>query len=156
MRFGQERGGPHNQRSAHAVTLGSDLFCLVHFFLRIEEGNVSGGILLGIPGRVHGRHQRSELRHIVGILKVEGGGIRERSFGYAIKGIGHEDGISADMDKAVKFYRDVIGLKLKFESPGWSEFVTGETILALHPASDKNPAGKVELGFTVADAAPVR
>jgi len=24
-------------------------------------------------------------------------------------------------------------------------------MLALHPASDKNPAGKVELGFTVAD-----
>jgi hypothetical protein len=40
---------------------------------------------------------------------------------------------------------------VKFESPGWSEFVTGDTTLALHPASDKNPAGKVELGFTVAD-----
>jgi uncharacterized glyoxalase superfamily protein PhnB len=25
--------------------------------------------------------------------------------------------------------------------------VIGETTLALHPASDKNPAGKVELGF---------
>ncbi len=55
----------------------------------------------------------------------------------------------ADMDKAVRFYRDVMGLPLKFESPGWSEFATGETALALHPASDKNPAGKVELGFTV-------
>jgi predicted enzyme related to lactoylglutathione lyase len=29
--------------------------------------------------------------------------------------------------------------------------VTGETTFALHPASNKNPAGKVELGFTVAD-----
>ena len=29
--------------------------------------------------------------------------------------------------------------------------VTGETTLALHPASYKNPAGKVELGFTVGD-----
>jgi uncharacterized glyoxalase superfamily protein PhnB len=57
----------------------------------------------------------------------------------------------ANMDKAVKFDRDVLGLKVKFESPRWSEFVTGETTLALHPASDKNPAGKVELGFTVAD-----
>jgi lactoylglutathione lyase len=57
----------------------------------------------------------------------------------------------ADMDKAVKFYRDVLGLEVKFESPAWSEFVTGETALALHPASDMNPAGKVELGFTVAD-----
>ena len=56
-----------------------------------------------------------------------------------------------DMDKAVKFHRDILGLKVKFESPGWSEFVTGETTLALHPASDRNPAGKIELGFTVAD-----
>ena len=57
----------------------------------------------------------------------------------------------ANMDKAVKFHRDVLGLMLKFESPGWSEFLTGETTLALHPASDKNPAGKVELGFSVPD-----
>ncbi len=57
----------------------------------------------------------------------------------------------ADMNRAVKFYRDVLGLPLKFESPGWSEFVTGETTLALHSASEKNPAGDVELGFTVAD-----
>src|SRR6516164_7038894 len=55
----------------------------------------------------------------------------------------------ADMNKAVTFYRDVLGLQMKFESTGWTEFVTGETTLALHPASDKNPAGKVELGFTV-------
>ncbi len=53
----------------------------------------------------------------------------------------------ADMDRAVKFYRDVLNLPLKFQSPGWSEFATGETTLALHPASDKNPAGRVELGF---------
>jgi predicted enzyme related to lactoylglutathione lyase len=57
----------------------------------------------------------------------------------------------ADMDRAVKFYRDVLGLQLTFESPGWSEFVTGETRLALHPASAKNPVGAVELGFTVPD-----
>src|SRR5215475_7630362 len=57
----------------------------------------------------------------------------------------------ADMDHAVKFYRDVLGLPLKFESPGWSEFATGETSLALHPASEKNPAGSIELGFNVTD-----
>ena len=55
----------------------------------------------------------------------------------------------SDMNRAVEFYRDVLGLPLKFESPGWSEFATGETILALHPASAKNPPGAVELGFTV-------
>ena len=57
----------------------------------------------------------------------------------------------ADMDRAVKFYRDTLGLPLKFESPGWSEFSTGETTLGLHPASDRNPAGKLELGFNVPD-----
>jgi lactoylglutathione lyase len=54
-----------------------------------------------------------------------------------------------DMDRAVKFHRDVLGLALKFESPEWSEFATGETTLALHRASVKNIAGSVELGFTV-------
>jgi catechol 2,3-dioxygenase-like lactoylglutathione lyase family enzyme len=54
----------------------------------------------------------------------------------------------ADMDRAVKFYRDVLSLPLKFQSPAWSEFATGETTLALHPASEKNPAGRVELGFS--------
>jgi len=40
---------------------------------------------------------------------------------------------------------------LKFQSPGWSEFATGETTLGLHPASDKNGAGKIEMGFNVPD-----
>ena len=53
----------------------------------------------------------------------------------------------ADMDKAVGFYRDMLGLELRFQSPEWSEFATGETTLALHLASDRNPAGRVELGF---------
>src|SRR2546427_12064740 len=70
--------------------------------------------------------------------------MQETQLRYAIKFV-------ADMEKAVKFHRDVLGLRLKFESPGWSEFATGETTLALHPASDKNPAGKVEFGFTVAN-----
>jgi uncharacterized glyoxalase superfamily protein PhnB len=70
--------------------------------------------------------------------------MQRTKFRYAIKFV-------ADMDKAVKFYHDVLGFEVKFQSPGWSELVTGETTLALHPASDKNPAGKVELGFTVAD-----
>lgn len=57
----------------------------------------------------------------------------------------------SDMDEAVAFHRDVLGLTLKFQSPGWSEFVTGDTTLALHNASDKNLPGHVELGFAVAD-----
>jgi catechol 2,3-dioxygenase-like lactoylglutathione lyase family enzyme len=63
---------------------------------------------------------------------------------YAIKFV-------ADMDKAIAFYRDTLGLELKFQSPFWSEFATGETSLALHPASDENPAGTVQLGFGIDD-----
>jgi predicted enzyme related to lactoylglutathione lyase len=57
----------------------------------------------------------------------------------------------ANMDTAVKFFRDTLGLPLKFQSPDWSEFATGDITLALHPASEKNPPGKVELGFSVED-----
>jgi predicted enzyme related to lactoylglutathione lyase len=63
---------------------------------------------------------------------------------YVIKFVG-------DMDRAVAFHRDTLGLPLKFASPGWSEFATGETTLGLHPASEKNPAGTVELGLGVPD-----
>ena len=38
----------------------------------------------------------------------------------------------SDMGLSVAFYRDTLGLRLKFESPGWSEFETGATTLALH------------------------
>ena len=47
----------------------------------------------------------------------------------------------SDMKKSVAFYRDVMGLPLKFESPGWSEFLTDGATLALH-ASEGPPAGK--------------
>jgi predicted enzyme related to lactoylglutathione lyase len=53
----------------------------------------------------------------------------------------------ADMDRAVTFYRDTLGLTLKFASPEWSEFATGSTTLALHPASERNPAGTTHLGL---------
>jgi catechol 2,3-dioxygenase-like lactoylglutathione lyase family enzyme len=52
-----------------------------------------------------------------------------------------------DMDKAVAFHRDVLGLKLGFQSPFWTEFETGETKLALHPVTGEHKAGEVQLGF---------
>jgi catechol 2,3-dioxygenase-like lactoylglutathione lyase family enzyme len=55
----------------------------------------------------------------------------------------------ADMEKAVAFYRDTLGQTLKFASPFWSEFVTGDVTLALHPATPDKPAGKVQLGFNM-------
>jgi len=57
----------------------------------------------------------------------------------------------ADMEQAVRFYSETLGLPLKFQSTDWSEFVTGETTLALHPASPHNPAGKIQLGLHVSD-----
>lgn len=56
-----------------------------------------------------------------------------------------------DMDRAVRFHRDVLGLPLKFHSPGWSEFSTGEVTLALHPAREGKPPGSIELGFRMPD-----
>jgi catechol 2,3-dioxygenase-like lactoylglutathione lyase family enzyme len=56
-----------------------------------------------------------------------------------------------DMDQSVRFFRDELGLTLRFQSPQWTEFETGPTTLALHEASDEHPAGSCELGFRVAD-----
>ena len=72
----------------------------------------------------------------------------------AIK-LGYAIHFVADMDRAVAFYRDTLGLTLKFASPGWSEFATGATTLALHPASDQNPAGTTHLGLHADDVAGV-
>ena len=45
----------------------------------------------------------------------------------------------SDMKRAVSFYRDVIGLPLRFESPGWTEFATDGATLALHASEKSNP-----------------
>lgn len=53
----------------------------------------------------------------------------------------------SDMDRSLAFHKDVLGLPLKFSSPEWSEFDTGDTTLALHIASEGHAAGTCELGF---------
>ena len=45
----------------------------------------------------------------------------------------------SDMKRSVAFYRDVVGLPLKFDSPEWSEFATEGATFALHKA-DGGPA----------------
>lgn len=65
----------------------------------------------------------------------------------------------SDMQRSTAFYRDVLGLVLKFTSPGWTEFDTGSTTLALHMTADQQistysgrpPAGQAQLGFMVDD-----
>jgi lactoylglutathione lyase len=45
----------------------------------------------------------------------------------------------SEMKRSVAFYRDILGLPLKFESPGWTEFSTEGAILALHFSEMANP-----------------
>jgi lactoylglutathione lyase len=45
----------------------------------------------------------------------------------------------SDMAQSVAFYRDAVGLPLRFESPGWSEFATEGATLALHLAEGTGP-----------------
>ncbi len=56
----------------------------------------------------------------------------------------------SDMNRSVVFYRDVLGLPLKFESPGWTEFDIDGATLALHPVPDSDdgpgPSGSNEHG----------
>lgn len=55
-----------------------------------------------------------------------------------------------DMDRAVAFWRDVVGLTEKVVSPEWSELGYGDAVIALHGGGD----GQVHqsgLGFGVAD-----
>lgn len=44
-----------------------------------------------------------------------------------------------DMSRSVAFYRDVLGLPLRFESPQWSEFATDGATLALHASDSPTP-----------------
>ena len=65
----------------------------------------------------------------------------------------------SDMKKSVAFYRDVLEMPLRFESPHWTEFATEGATLALHvsdgSASDgdpsKKPPGRCRPGLSVPD-----
>jgi lactoylglutathione lyase len=62
----------------------------------------------------------------------------------------------SDMPRSVAFYRDVVGLPLKFDSPEWSEFGTDGATLALHRAeqgaeSTGDAAGQCRPGLSVPD-----
>lgn len=63
----------------------------------------------------------------------------------------------SDMRKSINFYRNQLGIRMKFESPEWTEFDTGDTILALHGGGEPRPAagemkqlaGTCTFGFNV-------
>lgn len=42
-----------------------------------------------------------------------------------------------DMRRATSFYRDTLGLRVEFESAGWTTFHTGSCTLALHTIDER-------------------
>lgn len=63
----------------------------------------------------------------------------------------------ADMQRATAFWRDQVGLELRFASPYWTELDLGNAALALHPAdapgakTDPEAPGTCRPGFAVDD-----
>ena len=57
---------------------------------------------------------------------------------------------AANMDRAVEFYRDVIGLDVHVFSPYWSELTHGSATVALHGGGDGSFV-ETGLSFTVKD-----
>ena len=66
----------------------------------------------------------------------------------------------SDMMRSIRFYRDKLGLAMKFDTEEWTEFQTGATTLALHgngapqassiiDEQGKAYAGTCSIGFTV-------
>ena len=64
------------------------------------------------------------------------------------------------MDQSVEFYKDILGMPLKYKTNDWTEFQTGATTLALHlskpriastTAQGELVAGTTSIGFNVTD-----
>jgi lactoylglutathione lyase len=59
-----------------------------------------------------------------------------------------------DIERALSFYRDMLGMTVKMNESGWVEFDTGATTFALHAdsnLSEKRGAGQPIPVFNVAD-----
>ena len=59
----------------------------------------------------------------------------------------------SDMDKSMRFYRDVLELPVKNTSPEWVEFFSSGTVVALHPCRNKTRTKNsgVLVGFMVSN-----
>jgi len=59
----------------------------------------------------------------------------------------------SDIDKSMKFYRDVLELPVKNTSPEWVEFFSSGTVVALHPSRSKirTKNSGVLVGFMVSN-----
>jgi lactoylglutathione lyase len=59
----------------------------------------------------------------------------------------------SDMGRSVSFYRDSLGLPLRFESPHWTEFATEGATLALHLA-ESTPSMSADAGSRAGSCRP--
>lgn len=59
----------------------------------------------------------------------------------------------SDMKRSTRFYRDILGMKLKEQSKDWTEFSKRGTVLALHPSKKKRIKrnNSMLVGFNVSD-----
>ncbi len=60
----------------------------------------------------------------------------------------------SDMDKSVQFYKEILNIPLKKKSDEWTEFFNKETVLALHPAKNKEKVKSgqhILVGFSASD-----
>jgi catechol 2,3-dioxygenase-like lactoylglutathione lyase family enzyme len=61
-----------------------------------------------------------------------------------------------DMPKMLAFYRDVLGLRLVKDEPGWKELDADGCIIALHNGTSKVGARPPKIGFWSEDVAATR
>jgi GNAT superfamily N-acetyltransferase/predicted enzyme related to lactoylglutathione lyase len=59
--------------------------------------------------------------------------------------------LASDMDRAVRFWRDGLGLRERFITPHWSELECGETVVALHGGAEPGEGVPEVLGLRVDD-----
>ena len=60
----------------------------------------------------------------------------------------------SDMARSVAFYRDLLGIPLRFESPEWTELATEGATLALHATDEPAPGGGEDAGNPAGSARP--
>ena len=66
--------------------------------------------------------------------------------------------VVSDMQRSVAFYRELLGVEVRFESPYWSKLDVGTVKLALHPEGDEvrvTPGWGCTIGFDVTDVVEV-
>ncbi|MCB0422232.1 MAG: VOC family protein [Bdellovibrionales bacterium] len=77
---------------------------------------------------------------------LPGGNFEERSGAKmkrsTVDRINHVIAMVEDMNRSVEFYRDTVGLNLKFQSDNWTEFEAGSVIFALHGGGQKPKDGR--------------